>query len=324
MKLANPSDMGRRRQFEDALRRFFGGIHVVLVVAVAFFQARSVVDWTVEKAETTLALVGVSSKPAVVERELKRQSKARAYPILERNPFDSQTGSLLVKRDAAPDGRERGGPLPNCHELVVTIVSQAVDPNASAVTARHGRGEPSLLHLGDRLGQGRVVFIGDTPQPDRRRRPSLWLEAADGSLCQALLGAKPAEPANEAPASSRASHAIPKLGRTTDGDLELPASELERLLQDPGALLRGARYVREKGSSSFRLLRVSPDSAAAQLGLRAGDRLLDVSGARLTSPDDLLRLYASLPRRQQLILSFERRGSRGSYEKQELVLRLLH
>ena len=71
---------------------------------------------------------------------------------------------------------------------------------------------------------------------------------------------------------------------------EIPESEVYALARDYLGLELEARA----GRGGFAITQVRPNSLAARLGFKAGDRLLRVNGLRLTSKDDLRRAMVDL------------------------------
>lgn len=136
-----------------------------------------------------------------------------------------------------------------------------------------------------------------------------WLEraidAASNSTPVTPLGVTSRAP----PVTPRPTLAAPRDGREPSTgaprrvtlDLEPAAEALPRYRRE------GPRVALDDSGRAV-LSRV--DSTLAALGLRSGDRLLDINGLPLMGPNDVLRAYAEVRRAPRLSLGIERGGAR--------------
>jgi hypothetical protein len=169
------------------LRRYFGGIVVGLIAALAFFQGRGAAQLL------GMALRGPGPRssqlpsPALPPPAVESTHRAQ---VSQRSPFDSS--SVAMTSAPAPAhyaGAAFSDPLawPACDGVRVSIVIESSNP-AWSLSTMQASGEPSarLRRLGDDVAGKRVAFIGYNP---RQLTPSVWLqsnERARSSACACL------------------------------------------------------------------------------------------------------------------------------------------
>jgi general secretion pathway protein C len=256
-----------------------------------------------------------------------------ADPIIDRNPFDSVTGSLRPKPEdvAPPPSIDLSDPLTAqaCEGVNALIVTESTDPLWS-VAALQGSGEPAprMRRAGDEVGGKKVVFIGFNP---RDRTPAVWLSGA-GQLCQAQLfrPAATAAVATPAPAPAPAPEVTPppptpgrgptplppeiaaKIQKVSDTEFSVDRSVVDKILEDQAELMRSARIVPEQKDGKVvgvRLFGIRPDTLLGKLGLQNGDRLETINGFNMASPEKALEAYARLRTANGLSVKVNRRGA---------------
>lgn len=254
-------------------------------------------------------------------------------PILSRNPFDSATGCLNCAPEVPIEEEDRtltfDDPLtvPDCPGVTVFIVTESEDPLWSFAAVR-GQGDsgPRLRRVGDPVGEMKVAYIGYNPAT---AQPTIWLEGS--TLCQSPLfsenekakpepAAAPAkgekeEPAEESPAKGGGSAIDPeiksKIKQISETEFEIDRSAVEKILEDQAQLMRSARIVPEQKDGKtigVRLFGVRPDTLLGTLGLKNGDRLEQINGYDMGSPEKALEAYARLRTAENLKIKLNRRG----------------
>jgi general secretion pathway protein C len=322
------------------IRRYFGVIVALLLALAAYFQAGGLSQLVAamlvvgeddpSAAQLPTVRTAGAATPAAVQR---RQHSAD--PILSRNPFDSVTGPLDGRQtpiELPKETADLSSPLtaPDCDGITAVIVTESRDPTWS-IAALKGGGEdkPSMKRVGDKVGDREVAFIGYNPV---QQSPSVWL-ISQSQLCQALMfkraGAAPApasaaaapaaaepaaEPAAEAPRGGAAK--IPpemasKIQKVSENEYTLERSLVDEIMENQGTLMRSARIVPEQKNGEtlgIRLFGIRPDTLLGTLGLQNGDRLEEINGFKMGSPEQALEAYARLRTAASLTIKVNRRG----------------
>jgi general secretion pathway protein C len=314
------------------LRKYFALVVLAFLACAAYFQASGV---------TELVGAGLLAPPASGSAALRttpplpiaRPEPRTAEPIIDRNPFDSVTGSLHPKPEEVvpPQTLDLSDPLsaPACEGLNALIVTESNDPLWS-VAALQASGEqvPRMRRAGDEVGGKKIVFIGWNP---RDVTPAVWLSGG-GQLCQAQLfrvagapaaaapvpvvSAPPAE-VTPPPTPGRGPTPLPpeiaaKIQKVSDTEFHLDRSVVDKILEDQTELMRSARIVPEQKDGKVvgvRLFGIRPDTLLGKLGLQNGDRLETINGYNMASPEKALEAYARLRTANGLSVKVNRRGS---------------
>lgn len=88
-------------------------------------------------------------------------------------------------------------------------------------------------------------------------------------------------------------------------------------MQDPAALVRQARIMpnyRDGEPNGLRLVGVTPNSVYSQLGIRSGDVIHSVNGAKITSQNQAMQLLEKLQEENSVTIEVERRGRKQKME----------
>jgi general secretion pathway protein C len=312
-------------------KKYFYGILILMVLLAAYFQGSGI-------SHLVRAQLSPGSGPTFAPMP-KAAGKAltlpQVEPILARNPFDSETGCLNCAPETPVAEEEKkltfDDPLtvPACPGVTVFIVTESDDPLWS-FAAVQGQGDqgPKLRRVGDPIGDMKVAYIGYNPAS---AQPTIWLEGS--TLCQAPLfsesektkpepgAAAPAEgePAKE-PAADEGSKgggsAIDpeiksKIKQISETEFEIDRSAVEKILEDQAQLMRSARIVPEQKDGKtigVRLFGVRPETLLGTLGLKNGDRLEQINGYDMGSPEKALEAYARLRTAENLKIKLNRRG----------------
>ncbi|HTM45985.1 MAG TPA: type II secretion system protein GspC [Polyangiaceae bacterium] len=324
----------------DALvKRYFGVIVAVLLAIAAYLQASGA-----SQLVGTALLGGDDGKPTVAPavapyQPIKMAPSRRqtsADPILSRNAFDSVTGPLDGRQIVIPDAPQQkldlSSPLtaPDCDGIEAVIVTESSDPMWSlAAMTGPGAEHPAMKRVGDKLGDKEVAYIGYNPA---QASPAVWM--VNGSaLCQAILfkrGAPPAPAASAAAApaaapadtaaadnpGARGAAAIPpdmasKIQKISETEYSIEHSVVDDIMQNQATLMRSARIVPEQQNGEtvgIRLFGIRPDTLLGTLGLQNGDRLEEINGFKMGSPEEALQAYARLRTATSLKIQINRRG----------------
>jgi general secretion pathway protein C len=181
--------------------------------------------------------------------------------------------------------------------------------------------------MGDRIGLRSLLYIGFNPI---ERSPAVWLADAT-SLCQCVLfgesprsrpAARPAPmraPTAPRPAAAKpapAQVALPselsaKIARVSELEFYVDRSAVDPMLSRYSELVRGMRAIPiQQGGRvvGLELRKVRSDGLLGRLGLRDGDRVENINGFQLGSPEQVLRAYARLRTASSIKLGIRRNG----------------
>jgi general secretion pathway protein C len=247
------------------------------------------------------------------------------------------TGPLNIKPleiGDKPAGRiDVSDPLsaPGCDGIRVAIITESPDPEWS-LAALQGPGEPGpkLRRVGDEIASGKqVAYIGYNP---KKSSPAVWISG--DTLCQALLFAVqptvPPAPA-PAPAAPAASGPPPPAGgpspvpadiasriqKVSDTEYNVDRAVVDKILENQAELMRSARIVPEQKDGKvvgIRLFGIRPDTLLGTLGFQNGDRLEQINGFNMASPEKALEAYARLRTASNLNVKINRRGQTTSID----------
>jgi len=104
---------------------------------------------------------------------------------------------------------------------------------------------------------------------------------------------------------------IDSIRKIDDTHFEVPRTTLDRVLQNPMAIAKGARIVpamRNGQPEGMKLYAIRPRSLWAAIGLMNGDTVRSINGFDLTSPDKALEAYTKLRDATRLEVDILRRG----------------
>jgi general secretion pathway protein C len=319
--------------FDTLLKKYFALVVLALVAVAAYFQASG-----------TMQLIGASlsggdeqllaaSPPRAPVAPIARRSRPTAEPIIDRNPFDSVTGPL--KAVPVPEGGMAQGQLdladplaaPGCDGVKVLIVTESTDPTWS-IAALQGPGEPypKLRRVGDKVSDREVAFIGFNP---RQASPSVWMTNA-ASLCQSLLFLDPNAAATPPPVQQQApspeappqppgrgaptpvpAEIASKIQKISDSEFHVDRAVVDKILENQAELMKSARIVPEQKDGKtvgIRLFGIRPNTLLGTLGFQNGDRLEQINGFDMASPEKALEAYARLRTANNLNVKVNRRG----------------
>lgn len=309
-------------------KKYFYAIVLLVVALAAYFQASGVSSLV----ESQLAPGSGPTFAPMAQARVQMHGRPNAEAIHNRNPFDSVTGPLNASEVTLPTEKKTlnvDDPLsvPLCSGVKVLIVTESSDPLWSfAAVQGNGDAGPKLRRVGDQVGGQKVAYIGVNP---RTNSPTIWLEG--DSLCQASIfgeaGSPPAPPAapaeagedpeKEEPQSKGSASAIDpdiksKIRKISETEYEIDRSAVEKILEDQAQLMRSARIVPEQKDGKtigVRLFGVRPDTLLGTLGLKNGDRLEQINGFDMGSPEKALEAYARLRTAENLKIKLNRRGA---------------
>lgn len=272
----------------------------------------------------------------------RRRDPRAAEPVLERNIFDSTTGSIpwddpppppepepTEEEAPAVDPADLTAPHPAC-EGSVRLVGAYVrygDPEQSFAAIINATGTSLLYRVGMLVEERLVMAI---------ERQRVVMRTGASSLCDlTMFGAPPTTVAAAAPPPSPVVVAeAPSAGET--GGVE--ASELDanihqvnetsytvnrglvdRLLANQAALMSAARVIphEEDGRTvGMKIYGIRRSSLLGRLGVQNGDMLRTINGFDLTDPNAILQAYTQLRAADHLTLQIVRRGNPISMDYQ--------
>jgi general secretion pathway protein C len=309
-----------------SLRKATWLLPLPLIAVTAFFSAQGVSAVIA----STLALDAQQLAKATTRLTAAPRAPASARPadgtpILERNPFDHVTGPLRAPAAAAGASAQAISTTdvwsaPVCDGVDVRAVAAGDDADWSFASLVGTDGHDRLLRRGGEIGGRKVHFVG----PDR-----VWLSSSDGALCQARLfddkriasasatpppmpapttSAPPARRSRVPTLSPELRRGIQKVGPT---EFNIDRNVVDKILENQADLMRQARVipVQENGRVvGVRLLGIRPDSLLGVLGMENNDRLQQINGFDMGSPEKALEAYARLRTADKLTVQVNRSG----------------
>ncbi|MEY4548720.1 MAG: hypothetical protein RL685_4915 [Pseudomonadota bacterium] len=327
---------------ERFARKSFGFVVVILVGLAIYFQAAGAVELVAS------SVISATPPPAVKRRTRRKVLAPLTHPmangdaILSRNPFDSVTGPLdrtPLTVELPEDNKETADlsdPLnaPECEDVTVNIVTESLDPEWSLAQLKGpGDTDAATRRVGDEVGKMKVAYIGYNAE---KASPAVWLLSSE-KICQALLfsekkgkaeaAAGEAAPAAAAPAEDRAARraartasrgapAVPseiaeKIQKVSETEFNVDRAVIDNILENQATLMRSARIVPEQKDGKtvgIRLFGIRPDTLLGTLGMQNGDRLEQINGFDMASPEKALEAYARLRTASDLKVTLTRRG----------------
>jgi general secretion pathway protein C len=331
---------------ERFARRSFGFVVVGLLGVAIYFQAAGAVELVATSVISATPPPAAKSRrvrrkaPVPLARPL-----VNGDAILSRNPFDSVTGPLdrtpitVELPEDAKETADLSDPLsaPECDDVVVNIVTESVDQEWSVAQLKGpGDTDAATRRVGDEVGTMKVAYIGFNSE---KGSPAVWL-LSNEKLCQALLfsekkaaadGAAPADaaaapatpPADDRAArraarttANRGAPAVPseisdKIQKVSETEFNVDRAVIDNILENQATLMRSARIVPEQKDGKtvgIRLFGIRPDTLLGTLGMQNGDRLEQINGFDMASPEKALEAYARLRTATNLTVQLTRRG----------------
>jgi general secretion pathway protein C len=310
---------------DQALRSNFWVVVLSMLGGAAYFGAQGVghlVAAGMLVDEELLALPAPGDRAPALQASSPTRNVS-ALPILDRNPFDSITGSL--NRRAVETTEEQGParPLspvdaPDCEGMKVLIITSSSDPNWSFAAIQTGSDQKThVVSRGREIAGKSVAYVGLN---------TVWLEQGT-NLCKVQMF-KPPGAANAPPPPPVAAPAPPPPGpggpgsvppeiakgiqRISANEFNIDRSVVDKVLENQADLMRNARIVPEQENGKtvgIRMFGIRPDTLLGVLGFENGDRIQSLNGFDIANPEKALEAYARLRTADHLTVSVNRRGS---------------
>ena len=260
--------------------------------------------------------------------------------ILERNIFDSQTGS--IPWDVPPPPPPEAGDEEVVEEVVeldpnalppacdgsIRLVASYVrqrDPSQSFAAITNASGVSLLYAAGTRIDDREVLEV---------RRNAVILRPTGGQPCSISMFsdgavaiarpqvAAPVVAAAEPPAAEggvEASDLDANIQQLSETSYAINRSLVDRLLSNQAELMRTARVIPHEVDGrvvGVKIYGIRRSSLLGRLGVQNGDMLRTINGFDLTEPDSVLEAYTRLRSADRLSLNIERRGAPVSMDYQ--------
>jgi general secretion pathway protein C len=267
----------------DAMqRRFVTAATLGLIALVAYFQVLGISRLCAAKLGFSYESGG-AVPPLDAPRADGHAVSARA--ILDRNPFDSRAPRPLDRApDAPPDGTSHQATP--CRSLGATLIASFPITGAwslAALTTKPGA-KPTLLRLGETI-DGKTVRMIEWNR--------VVLES-QGASCQVqMFQSQTVVSSADAP------------------PMRVDRETIDKVLANPFEYLKGVRIVPEQQNGNvigIRLFGVTPGSLLAAAGFENGDRLENVNGFEVGTPEQMMTAYARLRASDHLTARVNRAG----------------
>jgi len=306
--------------FDSLIKRSFSGLVLALVALIACVHAGIAMQFVAMALIERRFLAAGSAAPRRSGATTARDP-GRSAAILERNAFDSVTGPLTEKADAAlvsvTAAKAVSDPLavPLCEGVAAAITTQSSDRTWSFASLRaSGDANPRMRRVGDAFDGKQVAFIGYNP---RQNSPAVWLARGD-DLCQVVLfHGTPVPPAESAALAKPSTSRVPpeivsRIHKLSDSEFQIERPIVDRLLEDQSQFMKDVRIVPEHEDGvavGIRLFGIRPDGLLGLLGLQSGDRLDTLNGYRVANPERALEAYVHLRFASNVTMVVNRRGA---------------
>jgi general secretion pathway protein C len=271
----------------------------------------------------------------------RRRDGRAGEPILERNIFDSTTGSIPWEDPPPPvvEVAETEGPEVDPGDL--TVEHPPCEGSIRLVGAYVRRGEPDQSFAAVINATGTSLLYREGMQIDDRlvmviERHRVVLRTAGTTLCDLNMfgtpNGTPPAPAVPAPVIvAEAPVAGPETGGVEAADLDANIHQVsdtsytvnrtlvDRLLANQAALMSAARVIphEEDGRTvGMKIYGIRRSSLLGRLGVQNGDMLRTINGFDLTDPNAILQAYTQLRAADHLTLQIMRRGNPVSMDYQ--------
>lgn len=287
-------------------RKYFVVIVAAFVGTAAYFQALGLGSLVAASAlPSAIPARGATPLPRAKGDDDLHATNADA--ILDRNPFDSVTGSLRGEKGAAPAADAPGEP-PACGAVRALLIAASDEPAWSFASLVEGAGPSKLRRVGDDVAGSKIESIA-------------WdrlVLANDHGRCQVKLGAPPpaapqaAKPADEPKKPSGVAGEIAqRIHKIDDKTFTVERGAIDSALEHQAELFGRLRVVPEKDGDrtvGIKLFGIKGDSVLGLLGLQDGDRLSSINGFDLSDPQKALEAYARIHVADRLAIAIVRGG----------------
>jgi general secretion pathway protein C len=309
---------------DQALRSNFWVVVLSMLGGAAYFGAQGVghlaaagmlVDGEM------LAMAG-SAEKAVTPPALASTRNLSALPILDRNPFDSVTGSLNARPQEESESSGPAQPVspvdaPDCDAMKVLIITSSGDPNWSfAAIQLGGEAKTHVVKRGTELAGKTVAYVGLN---------TVWFQTGN-SLCKVQMFKPPSNGAPPPPPVAQVAAPPPPVGgpgtvppeiakgiqRVSANEFNLDRGVIDKVLENQAELMRNARIVPEQENGKtvgIRMFGIRPETLLGVLGFENGDRIQSLNGFELANPEKALEAYARVRTADHLTVSITRRGT---------------
>ena len=209
--------------------------------------------------------------------------------ITERNLFQSTLKT-------ASDKQSGGGYLSESQEVTAFDLKGTIAGGSSfgfIIIEERGKNKQRLYRLGDMIGSARLVKITRNAAIIKSGGREIILkikDTTDGSLFPRQQGTQANMPGS---------------------GIALSRDEMNEKLRDLKTIMTQATvrpYLEAGAQEGFIISEIKPDSLYKKLGLQNGDIIIDVSGKRVQSVDDLLQMVNVLQSAGSMALSLKRNG----------------
>lgn len=309
---------------DATLKRIFPAIIALMIALIAYFQAVGMGQILGAAAlDSTPAPRGLHLAKARAP-EPDRDHATSAAAILERNPFDSITGSLsdtpftIPKPGESVDAQDRDPYAdPPCAGARALLIASSDDADWSFAAITGADGKTTLRRKGEEVDGQKIAFVGDLRPAERRRVDEgglwdrVWLTSATGARCQLALGAKAV--AAKTPAKAAAPGAPPgndRVRQISETQFELERTTVESLIANPAELMKTRIFPVREGERvvGMKLMGIRPGTLLGSLGMQNGDVLTSINGFEMNDPQKMLEAYTKLMRADQLTATVNRGG----------------
>ena len=300
---------------EAYLKKYFGLVPALVVAICAYFGGKAVNHVIESKALKDSDVVGKAERVAATKKDKVEKRSKNGEPIATRNMFcatctppEPEEGDVVVDSDSPPT---TSLPL----RLVATNVSTEAAYSFATIqnTSTDRQGAYSIEQ--EIPEGGAVVRIGakfvdfKNTKTKRVERISLLSTKTVPRKTTTKTAAKSSTSGK--PKDELMAMVEEGVNKVSDTEFELDKKVVDKVLENPMAVARGARIVpsiKNGKANGFKLYAIRPSSVYAKIGLMNGDTIHSVNGFDLTSPDKALEVYTKVRSATSLSVTVTRRG----------------
>lgn len=301
---------------ETIIKKYFGVVPVLVVAVCAYFAATAVNHLVESKALPDSSIVGKAKKVFSSKKKVAASHSKQGENVASRNMFcsgctppePSEGGGAVVDSDQPP---ATSLPL----RLVATNVSTESAYSFATIlnTSTERQGAYSIQQ--EIPDSGAVLRISskyvDFQNPKTKRVERLSLLATASKSYKAASPPKTSPLSKSKPKNELMAMVEEGVNKVSDTEFEIDKKILDKILENPMAVARGARIVpsiKNGKANGFKLYAIRPSSVYAKIGLMNGDTIHSINGFDLTSPDKALEVYTKVREATSLSVNATRRG----------------
>lgn len=286
---------------------------VLVVTCCSFFAAKAANHYIESKFLPDVKPVAAKEKKSTSSSVAKPKLNGR--DLVARNMFCSDCEpEIPVEGDSESTGRRGETSLPL--SLVATQVSDNDEYSFASVlnTSNDRQGAYNIGQMIPDAGKVTAIYhsyIEFRNEDSKRTEKIMLLGDKEPSKPKKTTSKPTVKTTSKKPKSELLQAVEEGVKKNSDTDFELDRDVVNKVLENPAAIAKGARIVpsiKNGKSNGFKLYAIRPSSVYSKIGLKNGDTIHSINGFELSSPDKALEVYMKLREASSLSVNATRRG----------------